>query len=397
MGGHGTAAAARKGGPLDVNQSIWIRSALTDSQYIFRSLRDTLLRRGITVLTLNGPKDAEGLEKIRQKVWASDAHVILDGMMPGELNKLRPIFERRKNFSMGLVDWWTSVYWFTKNADYLLFRNYNGIAARRGLGQFMGGRKPPLWLPPDKKTTYGLACSALRVPALAAAPLLELQKAWQRSQESFPVERLIYFPFSIAAEHVPLVERPIKYDFANVSGTGGFWTVRDPHASAWLNYANLYYDRWRITDRISELNQYRVFDLRKNAYMKWDAYCETTRSSRFAIATGGIHQNSVAKYAEFICLGVPMVGEDIPYEYPWLKDCLYPVDTLNATAKELEPQLREALAQQPRLRENCLALRSRLFDLYSADRILDLVQEQVAGKPLPEGYLKPGVAGPLGR
>ena len=90
---------------LTVNQSIWIRSGLTDQQYISRSIRDALIERGITVLTLHGPNDADGLEKIRKTVWNSDAHVIMDGMIPGELHKLRPVFETRKNFSMAFVDW----------------------------------------------------------------------------------------------------------------------------------------------------------------------------------------------------------------------------------------------------------------------------------------------------
>src|ERR1017187_10065077 len=59
-----TAPAAQP--PLPINQSIWIRSGLTDQQYFSRSIRDTLIERGITVLTLNGPNDADDLEKIRK-------------------------------------------------------------------------------------------------------------------------------------------------------------------------------------------------------------------------------------------------------------------------------------------------------------------------------------------
>src|SRR5438270_3622160 len=103
---------------LVVNDCLWVRSGNTDQQYIFRSLRNTLLERGAAVLTLTGPHDLEGLEKIRKAVWNSDAHVILDGLMPNELRLLQPIFERRKNFSVALVDWWTSPYWFTRNAEY---------------------------------------------------------------------------------------------------------------------------------------------------------------------------------------------------------------------------------------------------------------------------------------
>ena len=374
------------------NNCLWIRSGLTDQQYIFRSIRSALLQRGVTVLTLNGPDDAEGLERIYKTVWASDAHVILDGMMPHELKKLRPVFQERKNFSMALVDWWTSVYWFTQNADHLIFRNYNGIAVRRGLAGFVAGRTPPLVALPDKMTRYCVICSALRLPALAVAPFLNVWKSRQRQIEYFAPERLLYFPFTIAGEHVPLKSEPVEYDFANVSATGGYWTMRDPHASAWLNYGNLDYDRLRITDMIRRSDgACRVFDLRRSQYLKWDEYCRITRASRFAIATGGLHQNSVAKYAEFACLGTPMFGEEIPFEFPWLKQCLFPVDTLNVTREQLKPKLREAFAQQSRLRENCLNLRDTLLKLYNPHRILDLLQEQADGKPIPSGYLKPDV------
>ena len=379
---------------MRLQDTIWIRSGLTDQQYIFRSIRNALIERRITVLTLNGPRDTEGLERIRKTVWGSDAHVILDGMMPHELRKLRPIFQERKNFSMALVDWWTSVYWFTRNADYLIFRNYNGIIMRRRLARFMAGRSPPLAALPDKITRYGAICSVLRLPALVVAPFWDVWKSRQRRLESFPPERLLYFPFTIAGEHVPLKSEPVEYDFSNLSSTGGYWLMRDPHASAWLNFGNLYYDRLRITDMIWRSDSaYRVFDLRRSHYLNWNEYCRITRASRFAIATGGLHQNSVAKYAEFACLGTPMFGEEIPFEYPWLKQCLFPVDILNVTREKLEPQLREALAQQPKLRENCLKLRNTLLKLYNPHRILDLLQEQADGKPIPPGYLKPEVLG----
>ena len=375
--------------PLQVQQTVWIRSGITDQQYIFRSIRNALVERGITVLTLNGPHDSDGLDKIRQTVRQTDAHVIMDGLIPSELRTLQPIFSERKNFSMVFVDWWTSVYWFTKNADFLIFRNYNGVAARRGFGQFMPGARPPVVALPEKMHQYQVVCSALRLPALLVAPFLNLRKSRERQLESFTPERLLYFPFSIAEEHVPLRSGPLRFDFANVSSTVGYWTMRDPFASAWFNYGNLYYDRRRLTELIKQTNQYKVFDLRDTHFLQWDEYCQTTQSSRFAIATGGLHQNSVAKYCEFACLGVPMIGEEIPFEYPWLSRCLFPVDITNVTPNELEPQLNEALLQQPRLRENCLNMRDQLFKLYNPHRVLDLLQEQADGKPIPPGYLKP--------
>jgi hypothetical protein len=377
--------------PLKVGQSIWIRSGLTDQQYIFRSIRDALIERGTTVLTLNGPKDADGLEKIRRAAWSSDAHVIMDGMTPGELHRLRPIFESRKNFSMALVDWWTSVYWFTLNANYLFFRNYNGIAARRGLAGFAEGQKPPLWSPPENTAPYELASAALRLPALLVAPLLQLWKRRQRRLENIPRERLLYFPFTLAAGHVPAQRETPEFDFCNVSSTRGYWILRDPHASAWLNFANLYHDRARIT-RLLQRTQNpacTVFDVRRAGRLDWDGYCQLVRKTRYAICTGGLHQNSVAKYAEFACLGTPLFGESLPFEYPWLDQCLFPVDTLRVTPAELKQLLPKAMEQQPALRENCLALRETLLQLYNPHRVLDLLQEQADGKPIPPGYLKP--------
>ena len=375
---------------LNVNQCIWIRSGLTDRQHIFLSLRNALIERQATILTLNGPNDEAGFEKIKTKVWNTDAHVILDGMTPGELKKLRPVFERRKNFSMALVDWWTSLYWFTQNTDYLIFRNYSGIAAWRGLAAFAAGkRNPPLLGLPNGWVRYAVICSALRLPALGAAIFLNLRKARERRLENFAPGRLLYFPFTIAEEHVPLKSEPPEFDFANLSSTGGYWIMRDPHASAWLNCGNLYYDRLRITKLVAGMPEYKVFQLPGATLLNWDDYCRVTRRSRLAIATGGMHQNSVAKYCEFACLGTPMLGEEIPFEYPWLKKCLFPVDTLNVTKEKLRPQLREALALQPGLRENCLNVRDTILKLYNAHRVLDLLQEQADGKPLPPGYLKP--------
>jgi hypothetical protein len=328
------------------------------------------------------------LENIRKTVWNSDVHVILDAMLPSELNKLRSVFRDRKNFSMAFQDWWSSVYWFTKNADYLIFRNYNGIAVRRKLASFTES-DPPLFTIPEKMIPYYLASAALRLPALIAAPFLQLNK-WKNLEDS-PLARLLYFPNVITKDQVPLIQEAPRFDFSNVSSTGGYWMMRDPHASAWLNFGNLYYDRQRITNLILQSGTYKVFDLSRSHYLNWNEYCQTVRRSRFAIATGGLHKASLSKYLEFVCLGTPMLGEEIPFEFPWLKDCLFPLDTLKVTKEKLKSQLREALAQQPKLRENCLNLRDTLLTLYNPHRILDLLQEQADGKPIPPGYLKPEV------
>jgi hypothetical protein len=362
-----------------------------DQSSIFRSLIKALSDRGAAMLTLNGPRDTDGLERIRKTVWSSDQHIIMDCLMPHELKALYPIFKERKNFSMSMVDWWTSRHWYTRNADYLIFRNYNGIAVRRGLGAFAAGRKPPIFSWPSIPVPFAIASCALRPPMLLAAPLLELWHARLRQLENIPVKRLLYFPFTVAEEHVPLKSETPAYDFCNVSANGGYWLMRDPHASSWLNFANLYYDRLRLTDMIlqSSGGAYKVFDLRRSHFLEWEEYLRVLHGSRFAIATGGLHQNSVAKYAEYACLGVPMIGEDIPFEYPWLTQCLFHVDAMSVTPETLAKKLPEALALQPKLRENCLQVRDSILKLYNAHRVLDLLQEQADGKPIPPGYLKP--------
>jgi hypothetical protein len=65
------------------------------------------------------------------------------------------------------------------------------------------------------------------------------------------------------------------------------------------------------------------------------------------------------------------------------------VDTLNVGPAELKQLLPRAMEQQPALRENCLALREKLLQFYHPQRVLDLLQEQADGKPIPPGYLKP--------
>ena len=307
--------------------------------------------------------------------------------MPNELVKLQPIFQDRKNFSMAFQDWWSSPFWFTRNADYLIFRNFNGIAVRRGLSTFVGKRSPPIWDWTDRISLYGVACSLLRPAAIIAAPFLEFNK--QKDIKNPITAELLYFPNVITKEQVPLSKQPASFDFSNISSTGGYWVMRDPYASAWLNFGNLYYDRQRITNLILENKTYKTFDLRQSQFLDWEKYLRVIQSSRYAIATGGLHQASLSKYLEFACLGTPMLGEEIPFEFPWLKNCLFSVDTLNVTRPDLKKQLNEALLQQSRLRDNCLAIRDTLLKLYNPHTVLDLLQNQSEGRPIPPGYLRP--------
>jgi hypothetical protein len=87
-----------------------------------------------------------------------------------------------------------------------------------------------------------------------------------------------------------------------------------------------------------------------------------------------------------------MIGRGLPFEYPWLDECLFSVDAMQLTPNQLKPLLHEAIERQPKLRENCLKWRDRLFELYDIHRLLDNLQAQADGKPIPPGYLKPAAA-----
>lgn len=54
----------------------------------------------------------------------------------------------------------------------------------------------------------------------------------------------------------------------------------------------------------------------------------------------------------------------------------------------MKPVLDEALARYPQLRENCLKWREKLFKLHDIHRLLDMLQAQINGQPIPPEYLK---------
>jgi hypothetical protein len=54
----------------------------------------------------------------------------------------------------------------------------------------------------------------------------------------------------------------------------------------------------------------------------------------------------------------------------------------------LKEQLKKAFQLQPKLRQNCLALRETLLRLYDPVRVFDMAQDQIEGKPIPPGYLR---------
>jgi hypothetical protein len=377
------------GRTIDLSQCLWVQGANVEKQMVFHPTVRELNRRGAKAWLL-GDCSAQTVERLRERVWKSDEHVILQGLLGREMRALYPIFRERKNFSVVLIDWWNSPFWYSRNATYVIFHNYSGIAVRTGRARFVEAGAPWL-LKPDVAVRYPWISALLRVPALAVAPILEPVKAWQRAHDTVDASRLMYFPLPVAAENVPLKPEPPTYDFTSLGATLGPWIMRDAYASAWLNFGNLYADRQRLIDLIDRLSghPFSVFDRRRHfSFLPWEELCRIIRQSRFALCTGGLQRSSIPKYLEYVCMGIPILGSTLPFEYPWLDGCVYTVDAMKVTLAELKPKLNEALELQPRLKENCLAARDIVLAQYEAGRLLDILQDQIDGKPVPPGYLK---------
>jgi hypothetical protein len=393
---------------------LWVRGARIDRPRNSRSEREALQACGAQIHVLEHERDQAGLDALRKLLFKSDRHVVLARLLAKELKALQPLLRERGNFSIVMDDWWSSPYWFTRHATYLLFRNYNGLAVRTGLCPLAQARQAPLCPVPETWSVYGAAGAVLRLPALAASPLLEAWNWYRRQVESIPRERLIYFPFPVAERDVPPGREPVDIDFSNLGGTYGIWFMRDPHASPLLNFTNLYHDRKLIADALARFRDhpYKVFDWRRDRCERpapehcapargagaepkarnplaipFEEYCSFVRRSRYTVATGGLHHTSVPKLLEFACLGTPMLGRRLPYEYPWLTECMFPIDPLGAGPERMKRQLDDALAQYPRYREQCLALRDRLLRQYHLAQVLAVAQAQIDGRPVPPGYV----------
>jgi len=379
---------------IRLDDCLWIRSKNAELQPVFRPMMRSLLKRGVKVMMLDVSQRAE-MRGLRDQVWKSDQHVILQGLLPRELNAIQPIFARRKNFSIMPIDWWLTPFWYSQNSTFNIFHNYNGVAVRTGRAPFLTGECPPWLLIPDRPIPYEIQSALLRPAALLAAPFLELWKWRQRSMALSDPGRFLYFPFPIAEEEVPLHSEAPRYDFTSMGSVTGPWLMRDPFAPAWLNFANLYADRRRLIDLIVQLDgkPFIVYDRRKsNSWLPWEELTGIIRRSRFVICSGGLQNNSVPKFLEYACLGVPMIGTVLPFEYPWLVRCLVPVKPMSVTKEELKPILEEALDRHPTLRQNCLAVRDTLLRLYHPDALMDMLQAQINGLPVAPGYLTEAAA-----
>jgi hypothetical protein len=375
---------------IKLNDCLWLRGQFMDSQAGAAGERRSLGKLGVRLEILKGRNDHPGLARLRQTIWNTDDHVVLSRLAPLELKALYPIFKDRGNFSVVLCDWWSAPCWFTQNAEYRLYNFFNFLAVRSGWATFARFREAPLLQKPDNNNWYTWTMQALRLANLAACPVTESLNAWQRRKERLDLKRMIYFPLAIEKEDVPLREEEVKYDFSSLGSTNGLWLMRDPFAPSYFTGANLYSDRRYLVDQImvGDGDPYRIYSVgREKRFPPWQEYCQIARQSRFTFSTGGLHEAAVPKFIEFTCLGTPMVGRPLPFEFPWLDQCLFPLDPATVNRHNIRAKLNEALSQYPKLRENCLNLREKLLRLYSFENLLQMAQDQIDGKPVPDGYL----------
>jgi len=356
-----------------------------------------LRARGAKIFLLKNHKDKESLEQLRRLLWRRDEHVILSWLLPYELAAIRPLLNERKNFSIVAVDWWIQPHWFMREADHIIFRMYHGIAVRLGQKAFLTGPKPPLLVNPIPHNAVGLyawATVVLRPPALAISPFMEAWNRWCRRNEPIVPEKYLFLPFAInCVAEMPLKPEKVQYDFANTASTCATWLMRDAHAPFNLTFANLYHDRKLLVDAILafENNPFTFYDCRreKNHFLPYDLYLQKSQQTRFVVSTGGLHDVGLPKYLEYAYLGTPMIGRSVPFELPWLDKCLFTLDPTHLTRAQVKSLLEEALDRYPVFKENCLNLRDRLLRLYDFNTLLDMLQSQADGNPIPSDYLKP--------
>jgi hypothetical protein len=355
--------------------------------------------RGAQVFVLNSENDVQGLEELGRKLRQSDVHVVLIWLRPRELKILYPILRERKNFSIVVDDWWLCPRWFSREADFILFRIYSGIPVRLGQARMVNSPPPAFLWPRDNPTIYGTQAALLRLPTLVLWPLADAWKWFDRQRETIRPEGLLYFPLSVDAGAVPLRDTPIKNDFALTGNTVGIWLMRDPYASFRYTFANLYHDRKVLMDLVRQFDgkPYAVYDWRKSSPAvppkSWEEYVRIVRESRFVLSTGGLHDSGLPKHLEYACLGTPMIGRQTVYEFPWLEDCMFNLEDLSMSAGKMKELLAQAMDRYPVLRENCLKWREKLLKLYDIHCLLDMLQAQANGQAIPPGYLKTGKTG----
>jgi hypothetical protein len=377
---------------VKLSECIWLRNAAADAAHrACNRERRALAELGITVETYQGVHDQDSIRRVRDLIWKTDRHIVLEHLSATELWSLYPALKDRQNFSIAEDDWWSNPFWFTSHAEYLIYFTYNAVAIRVGDVPFARFRETA-WLQwPRKWNRFLLAMTGVRFASLALAPLLQLWKWQQRRSAPVNPDRVIYFPYAIFAEDLPFHEVKHEYDYSNVGQTNVPWLMRDPYAPAYFSGTNLYRDRHLLNEALLACDgpPFRMYDWqREGRWLNFEQYCDKVRQSRFTLATGGLHANAIPKFLEFACLGTPMVGPGLPYDHPWLDQCLFPMNPFKLGRNQVRPLLEQALALHPKLRENCLRLRETLLRRYSFESVLRLAQDQIEGRPIPATYVR---------
>jgi hypothetical protein len=384
---------------LELNKCLWVCGGITHQaiQYPKYEMAGVRARGGeVFVLDLKNPRV---LEELGQKLRRTDVHVILIWLRSHELKALYSLLRERKNFSMVVDDWWICPRWFSREAEYILFRIYSGIPVRLGTADFVTQPPPVLLWPGDCPAIYAVQAALLRLPVLATWPLVDVWKWFDRQRWPVRPDRLLYFPLSLSAEAVPLRNELIKYDFSLTGSTLGIWLMRDPYASFRYSFANLYNDRRVLMNLVRQFDghPYSIYDWRKLSPSvppgSWDEYVGLIRASKFVLSTGGLHNSGLPKNMEYACLGTPMIGRSTVYEFPWLDDCMVAMDDLSMSRDTMKVLLEQAMDRYATLRENCLSWRENILKLHEIHCLLDMLQAQADGQAIPPGYLKTSKTG----
>ena len=173
---------------MDLTKCIWLRSATNDRQPLFAPLLRFLNRTGVKTVIFHLDRPSEAFAELSR----SDAHVIVGALQPRDFRQLKPLFQKRGNFSLLPVDWWTVPAWWSENAQYLIFQSYSGIAARTGLRGFDSSADVPLFEFESLSPLFPFVSSLLRFPALLSAPFLDWRKKHQRLKDKRPRDRMLY-------------------------------------------------------------------------------------------------------------------------------------------------------------------------------------------------------------
>jgi hypothetical protein len=251
--------------------------------------------------------------------------------------------------------------------------------------------------PFDSLSKYSFIAAALRIPALVSSPLVNFVSQIRRQNEDFDPRRYLYLPYALMPGDLPLKNGAnFQYDFANTGGVSGLWLMRDPFVPFQQSFANLYCDRLKLTRMIASFqgSPFSVYHNQGQAF-PWETYVELSGQARFVVSTGGLPDTLGPKFLEYACLGVPMIGRSVPFEAPWLEDCLFPVNVMHTTREQLKPLLHQALERHSTMRQNCLKWREPLLKLHAPHSVLDMLQGQIDGKPVPPGYLKVDLKNPI--